>query len=155
MNMDISHAALIVSAASLCVSLYIARKQQIGLSAVASAHLDSNQTIGYKIGIYVVNNGWDPITIKDILIKTYDNREFRHEPRNKSGDPIKLVQSEFCELFFTESNSEILEIAKSTIKSAMIVDSYERTWNIKEFPGIINKIHHKITLSKMGRSASR
>lgn len=149
MNIDISHIALMVSGASLCVSLYMAQKQK-GLSAIANSHMNTEELLGYRMSIYMVNSGREPITLKNILITTCDGQTFKYRIRSKKEDSIKLSQSEFHEVFLSQNNSDITTWVKSKIKSAKIVDSYGNMWNIKEFSEIINTRHHASESRLMG-----
>lgn len=141
MNMDISLIALIVSGISLCFSLYIARKQK-GISAAANTYLDANELIGYRLGLYIVNSGMEPTTLRQVLIETYDGQTFRHTLHDAGENHVRLAQSEFYECFFGQANSKITEWAKHRIKSAKVVDSYGHGWQIKDFADAINQRHH-------------
>jgi hypothetical protein len=139
--MNTSSTALFVSFISLSLSLYVMRRER-GLAATAGAHMDDNELIGYKIGLYVVNQGRSPITLRTMVIKGHDGETFKHSLRNDEGNPIKLSQSEFHEFMFTQSNSEITTWAKSKIKTVKIVDSYGGAWDVMDFANIINNHHH-------------
>jgi hypothetical protein len=139
--MDISSIALSLSVISLGLSLYVIRRDK-GVSATASACMDSNELIGYKIGIYVVNLGRKPTTLRGIMVENYNGEVFRHKLKDEKGEHIKLSQSDFYEFFLTQDNSEITEWAKSKIKSVKIVDSSDDTWDVKDFANTINQYHH-------------
>lgn len=141
MSMDISYIALFVSAASLCVSLYMSYRLK-GLVAIANTYLDAHEVIGYRLGIYVMNSGVEPNTLRNLVIETYDGQTFRHRFKSNEGQQIRLAQSEFFECFLTDANSEISTWAKYSIRSAKIIDSYGEAWNVKDFSEIINQRHH-------------
>jgi hypothetical protein len=139
--MDISSIALSLSVVSLGLSLYVIRRDK-GLSATASACMDGNELIGYKIGVYVVNLGRNPVTLRGLMIENYEGEIFRHRLKDAKGDNIKLSQSDFYEFTLAQDNSEITKWAKSKIKSVKIVDSSDDSWDVKDFASTINHYHH-------------
>lgn len=139
--MSISSISLLLSFVSLCVSLYVMRRDQ-GLSASANAYMDPHELLGYTLGIYLVNTGKNPLTIRKLVIEQQNGDKFEHPVRDKTGNPLKLAQSEFHELFLTQNNSALTEWVKLQIKSAKALDSYGKTWNVKDFAEIINHHHH-------------
>ncbi|MGZ8218573.1 hypothetical protein [Methylomagnum sp.] len=119
----------------------MAHKQK-GISAVANTYLDANELVGYRLGLYIVNSGMEPTTLRSVLIDTYDGQMFRHRLRDDGGNQIRLAQSEFYECFLTQANSDIAAWAKHKIKSVKVVDSYGEGWEVKDFADIINQRHH-------------
>jgi hypothetical protein len=146
--MDISSISLSLSAISLGLSLYVIRRDK-GVSATASACMDGNELIGYKIGVYIVNLGRKPVTLRGIVVENYDGEVFRHRLKDVKDDNIKLSQSEFYEFILAQDNSEITQWAKSKIKSVKVVDSSGDAWEVKDFANTINNYHHSEKLPSL------
>lgn len=139
--MDISTVALLLSAFSLCLSLYVIRRDK-GLSASINTYVDANELLGYKIGIYIVNIGKDPRTVRKLVLTSDDGEKFEHVIRNDKGGLLKLAQSDFYEHLLDQRNSSIIEWAKSKLKHVEIQDSYGDSFEVKDFANAINQRHH-------------
>jgi hypothetical protein len=138
---NLSSAALLLSFASLCVSLYVMQRDK-GLSALASSYLDPHETLGYRLGIYVVNKGRSPMSPRKLVIEHDSGDKLEYPLHDSAGAHLKLAQSEFHEFIFTQNNSGIVEWAKARIKAVQILDSYGKTWPVQDFVEIINRNHH-------------
>lgn len=150
--MSISSISLFLSIASLCISLYAIHRNQ-GLSASANAYINTHELLGYTLGIYLVNMGISPVTIRKLIIEQQNGEKFEHLIKGEAGNRLKLAQSEFHELILTQSNSALVDWVKFKIKSAQILDSYGKTWEVKDFAEIINHHHHSENLRPAPRPA--